>query len=32
MVLTIISLAALILTIIGLAIRDWILARRAGEE
>ncbi len=30
-VLTIVSISALILTIVGLSIRDWVEARRGGE-
>ena len=30
-VLTIISISALILTILGLSIRDWIIARRSSK-
>jgi hypothetical protein len=30
-ILTVVSISALILTIVGLSVRDWILARRAEE-
>jgi hypothetical protein len=30
-ILTVVSISALILTIVGLSVRDWILARRIEE-